>query len=249
MSVICCIDFTGSNGIPRSPDSLHYLNPSGNPNQYQKAILSVCNILLDYDYDKMIHNYGFGAKVLYPGYNQSVSHFFPLNGDPNNPFGAGVEGVFYNYNQALQNVQFAGPTYFKELISNSIALTKQNMNADPLNYTTLVILTDGAIHDMNQTIDHIVEASELPMSIIIVGIGNADFSMMEELDGDNKGLKSGSGKNAKRDIVQFVSFNKFCNQPMEVFASHVLRELPTQVVEYFRIHDITPPENAFKPMD
>ena len=29
-------------------------------------------------------------------------------------------------------------------------------------------------------------ASELPMSIIIVGVGNADFQAMEELDADGK---------------------------------------------------------------
>jgi hypothetical protein len=45
-------------------------------------------------------------------------------------------------------------------------------------------LTDGAIHDMQQTIDIICDLSELPCSIIIVGVGRADFSSMEELDGD-----------------------------------------------------------------
>ena len=30
------------------------------------------------------------------------------------------------------------------------------------------------------------EASELPMSIIIVGVGNADFSDMERLDSDDR---------------------------------------------------------------
>lgn len=31
----------------------------------------------------------------------------------------------------------------------------------------------------------IVESSNLPFSIIIIGIGDADFSNMEELDGDD----------------------------------------------------------------
>ena len=31
---------------------------------------------------------------------------------------------------------------------------------------------------MNQTIDRIVEASKLPLSIVIVGVGEADFSKM-----------------------------------------------------------------------
>lgn len=63
----------------------------------------------------------------------------------------------------------------------------------------LLILTDGEIHDMNQTKDSLVAASTLPMSLIIVGIGNADFSKMEILDGD-EGLIDSRGVKASRDI-------------------------------------------------
>jgi hypothetical protein len=38
-------------------------------------------------------------------------------------------------------------------------------------YNILLILTDGEIHDMQATKDIIVDASELPLSIIIIGIG------------------------------------------------------------------------------
>jgi hypothetical protein len=39
---------------------------------------------------------------------------------------------------------------------------------------------------MDQTKAAVVEASSLPMSIIIVGVGGANFDMMEELDSDDK---------------------------------------------------------------
>ena len=51
-------------------------------------------------------------------------------------------------------------------------------------YFILLMLTDGAISDMNNTKLAIIEASRLPMSIIIVGVGNADFDAMNELDAD-----------------------------------------------------------------
>ena len=94
-----------------------------------------------------------------------------------------------------------------------------------------MILTDGAITDFEETKHEIVQASDLPMSIIIVGksvssastlidrisikslfqgVGNADFDAMDELDGDGKLLKSPiNGQRATRDIVQFVPFRKF----------------------------------------
>ena len=48
------IDFTGSNGNPKSPQSLHYQDPSGRPNQYVTAINSVGGIVQDYDSDKVL---------------------------------------------------------------------------------------------------------------------------------------------------------------------------------------------------
>ena len=48
--------------------------------------------------------------------------------------------------------------------------------------------------DLQDTIDEICLLSELPVSIIIVGVGNADFSAMEKLDADVTPLKHSNGK-------------------------------------------------------
>jgi hypothetical protein len=42
----------------------------------------------------------------------------------------------------------------------------------------MLILTDGDIHDMKETIDMIVELSKYPVSLIIIGVGNEDFEKM-----------------------------------------------------------------------
>ena len=56
--------------------------------------------------------------------------------------------------------------------------------------------------DMEQTIDEIVRGSDLPLSIVIVGVGKADFSKMDRLDADEEPLWSmGYGKYMSRDIV------------------------------------------------
>lgn len=72
-----------------------------------------------------------------------------------------------------------------------------------------MILTDGVITDMADTREAIVHASHLPMSVIIVGVGNADFSDMQMLDGDDGILRSPKGEPVLRDIVQFVPFRNF----------------------------------------
>jgi len=57
--------------------------------------------------------------------------------------------------------------------------------------------------DLDATREAIVKASKLPLSIIIVGVGEEDFSSMEFLDADKRALKH-NGVVAARDIVQFV---------------------------------------------
>jgi hypothetical protein len=90
---------------------------------------------------------------------------------------------------------------------------------------------------MKDTIDLIVEASYLPLSIIIVGIGNEDFTFMEQLDGDEIPLTNSKGEKRKRDIVQFIKFNNFKNNnAIDIgtdFAEEVLKEIPTQIEEYY----------------
>jgi hypothetical protein len=42
-------------------------------------------------------------------------------------------------------------------------------------YNIMLILTDGAIMDLEKTIDQVVRSSDLPVSIVIIGVGTADF--------------------------------------------------------------------------
>jgi hypothetical protein len=81
ISMIVAIDFTGSNGDPMTPQSLHYLDRSGTgyTNQYQQAIQSVGRIIEEYDTNKMYSVFGFGARVRGPdGQFSIVQHCFPL---------------------------------------------------------------------------------------------------------------------------------------------------------------------------
>ena len=75
----------------------------------------------------------------------------------------------------------------------------------------LLLLTDGAVTDVEATREAVVRASHLPMSVIIVGVGGADFKAMEQLDADRGPLQTRSGEAAARDIVQFVPYRRFQN--------------------------------------
>ena len=105
-------------------------------------------------------------------------------------------------------------------------------------YYILLMLTDGAITDMIETVNCIVEASKLPLSIVIVGIGEDDFENMNILDDDIKPLVNSFGEIRKRDIVQFVKFNTFKEKNAidngKELAEEVLKEIPRQIEEYYK---------------
>uniref|UniRef100_A0A671S2X8 Copine-2 n=1 Tax=Sinocyclocheilus anshuiensis TaxID=1608454 RepID=A0A671S2X8_9TELE len=231
------IDFTASNGSPREPSSLHYINPMGS-NEYLSAIWAVGQIIQDYDTDKMFPALGFGAQ-LPPDWK--VSHEFAINFNPTNPFCSGVEGIVQAYSNCLPHIRFYGPTNFAPIINHVARFATQALQQDTAaQYFTLLIITDGVISDMDETRHAIVQAAKLPMSIIIIGVGNADFTAMEFLDGDSSALRSYTGEEAVRDIVQFVPFRDFRNAPKETLAKSVLAELPQQVTQYFKQRNLSP---------
>ncbi|NXX22186.1 CPNE9 protein, partial [Podargus strigoides] len=233
------IDFTASNGLPSHPTSLHYVSPY-QLSAYALALKAVGEVIQDYDSDKLFPAYGFGAKLPPDG---KISHQFPLNNNEDNPSCAGIDGVLESYLQSLRTVQLYGPTNFAPVINQVAGAAAQV--TDGSQYHVLLIITDGVISDMLQTKEAIVTASSLPMSIIIVGVGPAEFEAMEELDGDEVRVSS-RGRYAERDIVQFVPFRDYVddsgNQVLSMarLAKDVLAEIPEQLLSYMKTRDIKP---------
>ncbi|MGH0120318.1 UNVERIFIED_CONTAM: hypothetical protein FKN15_057220 [Acipenser sinensis] len=200
------IDFTASNGDPRNSCSLHYINPY-QPNEYLKALVAVGEICQDYDSDKRFSALGFGARIP-PNYE--VSHDFAINFNPDDDECEEIQGVVEAYQNCLPKIQLYGPTNVAPIISKVAKLAaKEEKSKDASQYHILLILTDGVVTDMADTREAIVRASYQPMSIIIVGVGNADFTDMQILDGDDGVLRAPKGEPVLRDIVQFVPFREF----------------------------------------
>ncbi|KAG2694920.1 hypothetical protein I3760_08G166500 [Carya illinoinensis] len=236
LNFMVAVDFTASNGNPWNPDSLHYIDPSGQLNSYQKAIMEVGEVVQFYDSDRCFPAWGFGGKT----FDGTISHCFNLNGIAGSFEVEGVEGIMYAYASALHYVTLAGPTLFGQVIKTAAQIASQSVSYNSKKYFVLLIITDGVLTDLQEMKDALVKASDLPLSILIVGVGGADFGQMDVLDA-NKGqrLESSTDLVATRDIVQFV--------PMQdVHGGHIfvvqalLEDLPRQFLTYMRCRDIKP---------
>ena len=64
---------------------------------------------------------------------------------------------------------------------------------------------------MDDTINSLVESSYLPISLIIIWIGNADFSNIDILDDDDDSLYDNNERKASRDLGQYVYYKDFKN--------------------------------------
>ena len=232
------IDFTLSNGPPSDPASLHYLGEQEDgtfvPNQYEIAMEKVGNILDFYAFEHRYSAFGFGAML--PGESE-VNHCFPLNGNYEDPSIIGLGEMLKTYRKTLSKVELNGPTRFHDVLGAVEGMVKQRLHMQV--YHLLLMLTDGVIHDMRETIDLIVRMSHSPVSIIIIGIGDANFDNMDVLDADDEPLTDSQLQPQGHDIVQFVQYRDYADNA-SLMVEHVLKELPDQFVKYMKDMRIKP---------
>lgn len=97
-----------------------------------------------------------------------------------------------------------------------------------------MILTAGNIEDAQVTKQELIRASNAPLSVVIVGIGESDFTDMEFLDEHDEHNEEG------RDITKFVKFNDY--RSYNLLTEAVLDEIPGQLVDYYYGKGILPGE-------
>jgi len=230
MNFTVAIDFTGSNGDPRKPGTLHYRDPNGViKNDYQKSIESLTRSFSHFSENDLYPVYGFGAK--YGGILRNCFQCGPK------AEAKGVDGIQEAYSTVFKSgLIMSKPSDICEVIQVASKFARSKQAEAKIfgkqSYTTLMILTAGAVANIQQTTQVLEKIADSPLSIVIVGIGNADFTAMSFLD-------EVGGNGNGRDIVQFIKFNDH-KTDQHSFTAAALEELPAQVVAYFQSHGIDP---------
>ncbi|XP_071734975.1 E3 ubiquitin-protein ligase RGLG2-like [Rutidosis leptorrhynchoides] len=227
-NLILGIDFTKSNEWTGSRSfnrkSLHHIGDGMNP--YQMAISIIGKTLAAFDEDNLIPCYGFGDASTH---DQDVFSFYPEERCCN-----GFEEVLNRYREMLPHLKLAGPTSFAPIIEKAMTIVEESGGQ----YHVLVIIADGQVTrsvdtergrlspQEQKTVDAIVEASKLPLSIVLVGVGDGPWDTMKEFD-DYIPSRS-------FDNFQFVNFTEIMKKNVPPirketeFALAALMEIPTQ---------------------
>ncbi|CAN7129738.1 unnamed protein product [Brassica rapa subsp. narinosa] len=215
-------EWTGARSFGRK--SLHYIGTT--PNPYQQAISIIGKTLSVFDEDNLIPCYGFGDATTH---DQDVFSF-----NANDTFCNGFEEVLMCYREIVPQLRLAGPTSFAPIIERAITIVEESGGQ----YHVLLIIADGQVTrsvdtehgavspQEQQTIDAIVRASEYPLSIVLVGVGDGPWDTMRQFD-DNIPARA-------FDNFQFVNFTDIMSKSVDParkeaeFALSALMEIPSQ---------------------
>jgi hypothetical protein len=100
-------------------------------------------------------------------------------------------------------------------------------------YSLLLIFTNGRVHSVEKTVAALDEVHGEPLSIVIIGVGPADF------DNDMQFLDDRRQSKHKRDNVKFVDM-KAHKRDEDGLTEATLKEIPKQLVDYFVSKGIHP---------
>lgn len=227
-NLIVGIDFTKSNEwtgkVSFNNRSLHAMGNT--PNPYEQAISIIGRTLARFDEDNLIPCFGFGDTTTH---DQSVFSFYRDNQPCD-----GFEQALARYRELVPQLNLAGPTSFAPIIETAIGIVDSSGGQ----YHVLLIIADGQVtrsvetgngqlsRQERETIDAIVKASDYPLSIVLVGVGDGPWDMMRQFD-DNIPSRA-------FDNFQFVNFTQIMSRPIPAskkeaeFALSALMEIPEQ---------------------
>uniref|UniRef100_A0A6N2MNG4 VWFA domain-containing protein n=1 Tax=Salix viminalis TaxID=40686 RepID=A0A6N2MNG4_SALVM len=225
-NLIVGIDFTKSNEWTGAKSfnrrSLHHIGDGFNP--YEQAISIIGKTLAAFDEDNLIPCFGFGDAFTHATANnkhfslaasthdQDVFSFYP-----DERFCNGFEEVLSQYREIVPNLRLAGPTSFAPVIEMAMTIVEKSGGQ----YHVLLIIADGQVtrsvdteHGQlspqeQKTVEAIVRASKLPLSIILVGVGDGPWDMMREFD----------------DNIPDRDFDNFQKQWFLIYASSMVASL------------------------
>ena len=211
------IDFTSSNGNPRTPGTLHY-SRDGMSNDYADTVESIGSEVENYSKNTDFTVWGFGAK-----FDGQVRHIFQCG---QSPTVNGSQGLVDAYRSVFESdLTMSGPTIMKSVL-NAAAARAKKVHMDPskqLKYTVLLILTDGVVNDLESSREFLSKLRHLPLSVVVVGIGRTDFTQM---------IQWNEQPSQFRGKFTFVEFRPL-QFDLEALSGKALERVPQEVVDYF----------------
>ena len=229
------ITLEGYIGIDFTKGTEHISNSESN--QYLQAIAGFRETLFDFIRDFEV--YGYGAELI--DSNENNKDYFNLN-LKNNTALRGYTNIESAYKECLNKIKFNEDNVLSPLIQNIRKVIYSKYKADSYSILFLLINSPPKNNDFQNTIDALIEITYLPLSVVIIGIGNSEFDDIKKLFA-HKNKISSKGMEKLRNNSHFITM-KDCNFNNDILKNKCLKDIPKQIVQYYSINQTTP--NNFK---
>ena len=229
LNIILGIDFSDSQKRINCSDSTHLKEDDQVSSQYEAGLTNLFNLLYDLNCKQEIPVYGFGGLKTSSSpkaRKEENMSCFSITRNPTNYKVSSLTEVIDDYKKCILNNTLGGHANFAEIIQKAIGIASFNQLQGDKEYTILVLLTDGIIQDLENTLNSIIEAANIPLSIIMIGIGDGDFESFENLDS-----QLGMYETARRDYVSFIAYRDFIEDTNQL-KKKLMQEIPEQILEY-----------------
>ena len=215
------IDF--SNGDGHGPDT--------GSNQYLLTIAGLRETI--FDFVRSFEVYGFGAKIKNKEQN---SDFFYLSQNEEALL-KGYTNIEKAYLEILDKLDYCPSVCLSHLLYHIKDKIYKKYTPDIYSIIFLLMTNPTEKEDFQKCMDLFIENTYLPLSVVIIGIGDKDFTEIKKMSK----LKSESSKGVekRRNNVYFIS-RKNSNFNDEILKNRCLKEIPQQLVEYYSINATTP---------
>ena len=216
--------FDFSDGKNKQPRKLSIEN-------YSKIINNLNQKIFFYSGSKSTYLYGFGGKM------NKKEDLFNLNEVEDFPIAL---SKFNKVFDSKKNIIIPKKKVLISLLIRKITKIIYNLY-EARHYNVLYIfereLPDSG--DKQELIDAFIEASYLPLTIIIIGEGKNDFNKLKELFSD-KINEASSGMLKNRKNILFADFYNDYKENEEKLTHWCLEELSKQMIEFYELIKTTP---------
>ena len=198
---------------------------------YSKVINNLINKIFNYSKRHSTYLYGFGGKL-----NNQEDLFNFNQGENSTIF---LSNCIKVYESTKNNIIPKKNIFLSKLIRKITKVIYSIYEAR--NYNVLFIfereIPDSA--DKQELIDTFIEASYLPLTIIIIGEGKNDFNKLKKLFSSEINEAS-SGMLKNRENILFTDFYNNFNENEEKLTQWCLEELSKQMIEFYKLVNTSP---------
>ncbi|OMJ81564.1 hypothetical protein SteCoe_3993 [Stentor coeruleus] len=225
LSFVVAVDFSSQINQVSDKNPLHFYSKAC-PNEFEIGLRILCEFFAKFNEKKNYHALGFGGIE---GWINMLPGTFPLSLNCNMEI-IGTENLIDIYKGSSKIIKSARNNKLDGPLTYTANLARESIYANKNVYSILVIFTYKD-YDIDNICDLLVENAGLPLSIMIVGVGTAEFYNFSLLNREGEFLTNHENLVIERKITHFLSLSSDENN-LETLLNESEKALTAQILEY-----------------